>query len=72
VATILVFENEVTANVVVSKTTVGWGVFFGSKLVPIMVIVFVDPYAMVTPVMLGICANNGEAATNMVASNTAH
>jgi hypothetical protein len=31
-----------------------------------MVIVFVDPYAIVTPVMLGICANTGEA------SNTAH
>jgi hypothetical protein len=43
VATILVFENEVTVKAVVSKITVGSGVFFGSKLVPIMVIVFVDP-----------------------------
>jgi hypothetical protein len=31
-----------------------------------MVIVFVDPYAIVTLVMLGIWASSGEAATNIV------
>jgi hypothetical protein len=72
VATILVFENEVTANVVVSKTTVGSGVFFGSKLVPMMVTVFVDPYAIVTLSILGIWASSGEAARKMAASTTAN
>lgn len=71
-ATIFVFVNEVTVTAVAPKTTVGFGVVLGSKLVPTMVIVFVDPYVIVTPVILGICANDGEAAKNMVASTTAH
>jgi hypothetical protein len=70
VATIFVFENEVTVRVVVSKTTVGSGLVFGSKLVPTMVIVFVDPYAMVTLVILGIWASSGEAAQNIAISTT--
>jgi len=35
-----------------------------------MVIVFVDPYAMVTLVILGIWASSGEAAQNIAISTT--